>query len=216
MLSFEAQDDRKSIFRTLAKAKFSPVRPNDIARDGKAQAGTGGALSMEWLPDSLPFGRRDSWPVIDKFDDGGIILGEDANLQTCLCPVLQGIVDQVRQGLTQTNAISSHEDRFRRIIEGEVDVTVERQRNRIDQGLACKGGEVDGLELCDLGPMDDHRVAQKLVRQAAEFGGSLPDPAELVLASPRLGFLREKINLRRQSGQRGPDLMGCIGNEPLH
>src|SRR5215218_10221929 len=146
MLPFEAQDDRKSIFRTLAKAKFSPVRPNDIACDGKAQAGTGGALSMERLPDPLPFGRRDSWPVIDNFDDGSIILRKDANLQTCLCPVLQGIVDQVRQGLTQTNAISSHEDRFRRIIEGDVDFTGERG-NRIDQGLPCEGGEVDGHEL---------------------------------------------------------------------
>ena len=47
---------------------------------GKAQAGTGGALSMKRFPDPLPFGCRDSWPVIDNFDDGGIILGEDTNL----------------------------------------------------------------------------------------------------------------------------------------
>ena len=64
------------------------------------------SLRMEGFPDLLPFGYRDPWPVIDDFDDGGVVLRKNANLQACLGAVLQGIVDQVRQRFTQADGIS--------------------------------------------------------------------------------------------------------------
>ena len=96
MVSLEAHDDRKSIIGTLAEAELASVRPNDITRDREAQAGATRTLRMEWFPDALPFRDRDPRPVVDDFDDRGIAIRKNPNLQTCLGAMLQGVVNQVR------------------------------------------------------------------------------------------------------------------------
>lgn len=95
-MSLEAHDDRKSIIGPLAEAKLASVCPDDIPCDREAQAGAARTLRMEWLPDALPFRNRDPRPVVDDFDDRGIPIRKNPNLQTCLGAMLQGVVNQVR------------------------------------------------------------------------------------------------------------------------
>src|SRR5207247_9214652 len=105
---------RRPLTGAGAHVEGAAVRLRARARDEEPEAGAGLGLSgharaAELLEDELLLLARNPRPVVADGDDDGAVLGRRGGLQLAArARVLDGVVDQVREHLTETFAVAPH------------------------------------------------------------------------------------------------------------